>query len=219
MLQTAIEIEGLIRIIRDGNPLPETYKLLQDKVAALSDYASNLNIQSQPSPTVEIAFEGPADETEPDLEEEEGTEVGEQMPEVSEQRSEVGDQRSEDTEEETDEDTDEDTEEDEIMLSFETEDDDEISLQPKPIEPVEQPKFGKKKESRLKAAFSLNDRFLYSRELFEGNMKSFDSTLDFIEGVDDFSVIEEYFYNELEWDPENRHVASFMEILRPHFKE
>ena len=78
---------------------------------------------------------------------------------------------------------------------------------------------GVKRQKKLKSAFSLNDRFLYARELFEGNMKMFDSTLDFIEGIEDYSIIEDYFYNELEWDPENGAVASFMEILRPQFKD
>lgn len=76
-----------------------------------------------------------------------------------------------------------------------------------------------KRQKKLKSAFSLNDRFLYARELFEGNMKMFDSTLDFIEGIEYYSIIEDYFYNELEWDPENPTVASFMDILRPQFKD
>ena len=72
---------------------------------------------------------------------------------------------------------------------------------------------------KLKSAFSLNDRFLYARELFNGNMKLFDSTLLFIEGMEDYSLVEDYFYSELEWNPENHNVANFMEILRPQFKE
>lgn len=76
-----------------------------------------------------------------------------------------------------------------------------------------------KRQIKLKSAFSLNDRFLYARELFNGNMKMFDSTLDFIEGIEDYSIIEDYFYSELEWNPENTNVATFMDILRPHFRE
>lgn len=76
-----------------------------------------------------------------------------------------------------------------------------------------------KRQTKLKSVFSLNDRFLYARELFDGNMKMFDSTLDFIEGIEEYSIIEDYFYNELEWDPENTAVISFMEILRPQFKD
>ena len=71
-----------------------------------------------------------------------------------------------------------------------------------------------KRETKLKSAFSLNDRFLYARELFGGNMKTFDSAVDFIEGVDDYALIEEYFFNELGWDPENANVGAFMEIIR-----
>ena len=42
MLEKAIEIEGLLRIIRDGNPLPETYILLNIKAAELADQAASL---------------------------------------------------------------------------------------------------------------------------------------------------------------------------------
>ena len=92
----------------------------------------------------------------------------------------------------------------------------------KPAEDISE-KIAEKEESKpqmkLKSAFSLNDRFLYARELFNGNMKLFDSTLLFIEGMEDYSLVEDYFYSELEWNPENHNVANFMEILRPQFKE
>ena len=75
-----------------------------------------------------------------------------------------------------------------------------------------------KRTVKLKSAFSLNDRFLYARELFNGNMKIFDSTLDHIEGIGDLPSIEDYLYNELGWNAENTNVVSFMETLRPQFK-
>lgn len=71
--------------------------------------------------------------------------------------------------------------------------------------------------TNLKSSFSLNDRFLYARELFDGNMKMFDSTLKNLEGVSDFTAIEDYFYNELEWDRENEHVKSFMDTIASKF--
>ncbi len=37
LLERAIEIEGLLRIIRDGNPLPETYTLLSNKAVELAE--------------------------------------------------------------------------------------------------------------------------------------------------------------------------------------
>ncbi len=71
-----------------------------------------------------------------------------------------------------------------------------------------------KREKKLKSAFSLNDKFLYARELFGGDMKMFDSALDFIEGVDDYSIIEDYFFNEMDWDAENPTAQAFMEVLK-----
>lgn len=245
MLERAIEIEGLLRIIKDGNPLPETYKMLSAKATALAEYAIKLkNSAEEPSvfsfqpepqetevpkqtPKVEIAFLTPEEDT-PDVEleeeedpsllrldsseEDQNQEVAE-VPQVSDdselsENSEVSKVPESSDAPEVSENSD-----DEIMLNFEFEEDS------KPVEQIETPKIAKKKESTLKPAFSLNDRFLYSRELFDGNMKMFDSTLDFLEGIEEYSIIEDYFYSELEWDPENRYVASFMDILRPHFKE
>ncbi len=39
MLEKAIEIEGLLRIIRDGNPMPETYSMLSAKATVLAEDA------------------------------------------------------------------------------------------------------------------------------------------------------------------------------------
>ena len=47
MLEKAIEIEGLLRIIRDGNPLPETYKLLNAKTASLAMEATALALEEE----------------------------------------------------------------------------------------------------------------------------------------------------------------------------
>lgn len=182
MLESAIEIEGLLRIIRDGEPRPEVYQLLKDKAAKLSEDAGHLN------PTEETdAFEM-------------GEEPLQEEPTVTEAND-----------------------EDDIMLAFDVEEDDakepEIYMPEETGSAEETPAKSFKRNKKLKSAFSLNDRFLYARELFDGNMKMFDSTLDFIEDIEEYSLIEDYFYSELEWDPENLHVATFMEILRPQFRE
>lgn len=245
MLEKAIEIEGLLRIIKDGNPLPETYTLLNKKVAELAEQAACLDeqpanadthslktsedysnadfVMSVPAPTAPAASEVVFSVKEP-------TPADDSLARTIEILSDLG-------EEDPDQEDLSLIEEDDILLTFEDANEEilpavnptEKSLtnqvdtktdakvdakdkeEAKPTPPKRRPK--------LKSVFSLNDRFLYARELFNGNMKMFDSTLDFIEGIEDYSIIEDYFYSEMEWDPENGHVASFMEILRPHFRE
>lgn len=199
MLETAIEIEGLIRIIRDGEPQEETYELLRRKIGELKPL---------PCPPLRGGSEcfGGSDtgkilERETDrLKEHRGT-----MPERAVEMEKEADVRMEEAEE-VEMEAAQEAEDDDIILSF---DDDENESATADLEKEIKPS-----KRNLKAGFSLNDRFLYARELFDNNMKTFDSTLKSLEGVKDFSVIEDYFYNELDWDSENPIVKEFMEKLQ-----
>ncbi|MDO4336394.1 MAG: hypothetical protein Q4C37_11300, partial [Bacteroidales bacterium] len=95
-------------------------------------------------------------------------------------------------------------------------DDDEPEPEAAP-EPASEPVSGTApnagKAPNYKSRFSLNDRFLYARELFNGDMKMFDASIRAIEGVKDFSVVEDYFYNELDWNREDPTVKAFMDTL------
>lgn len=232
MLENAIEIEGLLRIIRDGKPMSETYTLLNRKAAEIAEMAALLAAE----------FDTPASQT-PDADfvmtPPEQTTTKPEVLFVDNELIQKNDpiqiaiEPSSDLKEDTSDIASEDLaleEEDDILLSFEdiTEESpkemaaehsvqqqrESIDNQDKAI-PEREPK--KKQQLKLRAVFSLNDRFLYARELFEGSMKMFDSTLDFLEGLDDFSVIEDYFYNELEWNREDSNVISFMERIKPLF--
>ncbi|MDE5749881.1 MAG: hypothetical protein K2H87_03835 [Duncaniella sp.] len=69
----------------------------------------------------------------------------------------------------------------------------------------------------INKAFTLNDKFRFRRDLFRGSETDFDETLDVISGMADFSEAEEYFYDDLCWDPEDPAVKEFMEIVARHF--
>lgn len=199
MLEKAIEIEGLIRILKNGMPSPEIYNLIFKKADALAKWA-----QSQTGTVIRR-------ESIPDsaIKEEIKDDVLMEFAEAEEHQTPA---------------------EDDITLSLDNDEpikdcqenenrgkdaDEEIKIcvEKKQIpEPAEI-----KCLTNLKAYFSLNDRFLYSRELFDGSMKMFDSTLKYLEGVKDYATVEDYFYNEMDWDRENEHVKSFMEILKSKF--
>lgn len=69
----------------------------------------------------------------------------------------------------------------------------------------------------IKKAFTLNDKFRFRRELFHDSQEEFDETLDVISGMSSFAEAEEYFYNDLCWDPVNPEVKAFMETVSKHF--
>lgn len=270
MLEKAIEIEGLLRIIRDGDPLPETYRLLNSKAASLAmestalavEAESRMNNEEEPkpeTPKLDFVMAAPSPDAETPKVDFTAIAASEKEEPLIIQK-EIGNVLSTTSPDLTEVDLDL-AEEDDIILSFddvpeqtsttegtseptvafedfteqtdnteqpdgpdESRDDDSENTPERSVaeeshteEENKEEKEAPKRQTKLKSAFSLNDRFLYARELFNGNMKTFDSTLDFIEGIDDYALVEDYFYSELEWNPENQNVASFMETLRTRF--
>lgn len=71
---------------------------------------------------------------------------------------------------------------------------------------------------RAKPLLSVNDRFRFRRELFSNSDRDFNSALDLVATMDSYDEAEDYFYNELEWDPENEVVVEFMTLLTRYFK-
>ncbi len=194
MLNKAIEIEGLLRILKDGNPAPEVYELLQNKIRELDEESKRLSEENNsPEETEESSKPYEEDDIFLTLDE------TEEDTETSEEPSDAETEAETETEDVT-----------EAVTITETKPEAEESRPASEGEKINR----NRRTAKLKSIFSLNDRFLYTRELFDGNMKMFDSTLDFLEGVDDYAVIEDYFFNEMEWDRENEYVVSFMEMLK-----
>lgn len=61
--------------------------------------------------------------------------------------------------------------------------------------------------------FSINDRFLYSRELFGGRVADFESALKDVAGMESYEEAEEYFYTEWNLDPESPVVKGFLDVI------
>ena len=64
---------------------------------------------------------------------------------------------------------------------------------------------------------TLNDKFLFRRELFNGSDAELNDTLDLIASMDSLHEAEEYLYDDLQLDPENESVRDFMNILTTYF--
>lgn len=91
--------------------------------------------------------------------------------------------------------------------------------------PEEGKKTDKGKEIRAGAAsvgrpvFSINDRFRFRRELFGNSDRDFNASLDLLCTMETLDEAENYFYNDLEWDPEQPCVKDFMSIVERYFKK
>lgn len=69
----------------------------------------------------------------------------------------------------------------------------------------------------LRKAFSLNDKFRFRRELFSNSDTEMADTLNLVEAMSSYSEAEEYFYSDLQWEPEMPEVVDFMAIIKKHF--
>lgn len=72
-------------------------------------------------------------------------------------------------------------------------------------------------KAKGRLVFSLNDRYRFKRELFDGSDAEFNTTLAFVASMDNYEEAEEYFIDELGWDKGNVVVAEFLEILKKYF--
>lgn len=65
--------------------------------------------------------------------------------------------------------------------------------------------------------FSINDRFLYSRELFGGKVADFDEAINTVITMDTPEEAEEYFLSEWDFDIENSTAQEFLEKIKTIF--
>ncbi len=78
-------------------------------------------------------------------------------------------------------------------------------------------KLARDRASDISKAFTLNDKFRFCRDLFRNSDLEFKETLEVIGGMSGMDEAEDYFYNDLCWDPENEEVKEFMSIVAKHF--
>lgn len=89
----------------------------------------------------------------------------------------------------------------------------------KPAEPMTVDEMHLRRECRdLRKAFTLNDKFLFRRELFGGSEQEFYDTIDLLTAMSSLDEAREYLFDDLQWDPENEVVKDFMDIVTNHFK-
>lgn len=67
-------------------------------------------------------------------------------------------------------------------------------------------------------SFTLNDKFRFRRELFGNSDIDFADALNVIDAMNSLDELEDYFYNDLCWDPNDENVIDFISIVGARFK-
>lgn len=78
-------------------------------------------------------------------------------------------------------------------------------------------KIARESVSDIRTAFSINDKFRFRRELFGNSAADYDDALEVIAAMSSLDEAEDYFYNDLCWEPDNDNVKDFMEIVGRYF--
>jgi len=73
------------------------------------------------------------------------------------------------------------------------------------------------KRGDIRKMFTLNDKFRFRRELFGNSEIEFSDALNTVGAMRSMSEAEDYFYNDLGWNPEIDEVKEFMELLHQYF--
>ena len=70
----------------------------------------------------------------------------------------------------------------------------------------------------ITAAFSINDRFLFLRELFDGEQQKFNDTVTQLQKLHNMNEVDDFVTSELQWDMSNDVVKEFMRLIELGFQ-
>lgn len=77
-------------------------------------------------------------------------------------------------------------------------------------------RLARERAADISKAFTLNDRFRFRRELFNGNDSDLSDTLMILAGMESYDEAADYLLGDMMWDKNNASVADFMAILAQH---
>ena len=193
LIRLNIELEGLLRILADRDNA-DARALLEAKFAQYSDLmhlylAQETPMQSVPAPAIEPE--------QPVAPEPEAVPATEPLPEpIYEVASEP-----------------------EVIVEPEPVPVQEPIIVPEPEpEPIPEPEPAQPTRTavntRLLKAFTLNDKFRFRRELFNGDDDDFADTLSLLAHMPSYAEAADYLTNDLLWDTRNPNVEDFLAILK-----
>ena len=191
LLDTCLEIEGLLAlvVVRNGHCSSETYELLKSKAAHLKEEVFSMQ------PVAAESVKQPVEEI---------ITVGEIVHPDEYQPQEVVAESQESQESEV--------EAADVEMPAA-----DVASESEPVEvPAVKPAPKTTNES-LMAMFSINDKFLYCRELFGSSREEMNEALDVISNMNSTEEIEDYLFNDLCLDSENETVKAFLNTMSSRF--
>lgn len=190
-LRLTLEIEGLLLLMkqREESAPAETAQLLSEKINALAAF----NCDDQ-----EVIASA-------EFEEQEDADVPLSEPEPEPEPVTAMDSEA------ADEDAEREVEATELEV------DEEASVTPS-AEPVRlEDKIASHTAADLRRALTVNDRYLFCRELFDMNNNHLNRTLDMISTMESLDEAKEYIFYVLEFDPNNPSTDYFLQFIGKHF--
>lgn len=200
LMDNCLEIEGLLSLlIQRGDKVPEhLFSLLENKSENLFKGIKGLKpAEFHPIslPEIQIAESAGFEETE---DADVNPDVSSAIKPNTDPEVEKGDIQKIETEE---------CSEDNEIQNQVTADNENKTIEP-PVECV---------NSILPLKFSLNDRYRFRRELFNFSDEEMDEAIQAVSAMNSMDDVEDYFYNDLCWDPENPDVRDFIAVVASRF--
>lgn len=229
LLDTAFELEGLLQLANSREEIPaQVETLIREKITLLGDAVATEETVTDHLPVdgtleqethVEVSEEKKPEEREHSIEEFEPVEVEEPSFESYDLDDDVDDDADDDADDESEEKLEE---EDYPEEDYPEEEVTVVGSAPEPMTIKKEPESSgvdKVRDTKTASApiFSINDRFLYSRELFGGRIADFEDALKDVASMENYEEAEEYFISELGFNPELPGVQSFLAIIEKCF--
>lgn len=211
LINLNIEIEGALRVYAERGS-EEALALARSKAAEL--YTLLTEFEPEQEAAAEVSEEAPAAQyaTEPQTVAEEAAEaiVLNETPAVSldEPNDEPVDEPADEPE---DEPTDEPEPQTETVIPSQHFAEPEPSESEAPTTPL--------RRIPIRNYLTINDKYLFRREVFDGNGQEFEDTLNLFEAMHSYAEAEEYIYEDLMLDRDNADVKAFMEIVLNYFRK
>lgn len=84
-------------------------------------------------------------------------------------------------------------------------------------EPVQEPESKPGSKREIMSTFSINDRFLFLRELFDGNEQRFNEAITHMESMHNINQVSDYITQDLLFDPSREEVKEFIRLVSLNF--
>jgi len=89
----------------------------------------------------------------------------------------------------------------------------------RPVEPERLETTERDMPRDITSAFSINDRFLFQRELFDGDKERYDDAISLMQRQPNIDKIKEFMTDILQWDTSDEVVKEFVRLVELSFKE